>query len=189
MTDVNNNNKRLSKKQEALLWRRNKVMQMHISGLTQFEIADTLKVSQASVSLDLAYIREQSREQLKDIIQKEIPLQFSKCRTALQFIQKETYKMYLDAKNDNMKLAALQAFSDAQREEFELVSNSNILDEALRFVSAHSKAFDNFLNAQQQKQEEGNELQRFKTMNISYLIIPLTMLGMVTCKSLSYALF
>jgi hypothetical protein len=30
---------------------------------------------------------------------------------------------------------------------------------------------------------------RFKTMNITYLITPLIMLGMVACKALSYALF
>lgn len=116
--------------------------------MSQMEIADALQISQASVSLDLAYIREQSREQLRNIIHQEIPLQWTKCRTALQFMQKVALKMFNDAKNDNMKLAALQTFGDAQEKEFELVSNSNILDEALRFVATHSKALDN-LNKKQ----------------------------------------
>jgi hypothetical protein len=35
-----------------------------------------------------------------------------------------------------MKLSALHVFGEAQEKEFELVSNSHVLDEALRFVSS-----------------------------------------------------
>jgi DNA-binding CsgD family transcriptional regulator len=48
MTKVN---KKLTKKQEALLWRRNKVLQMSMAGMSQMDIADALKISQGSVSI------------------------------------------------------------------------------------------------------------------------------------------
>jgi hypothetical protein len=134
-----NNPKRSKTKRELELElieiRRNRCLELHMSGLTQQAIGKSLNISQASVSLDIAAIREEAKERLNHVIEKELPLQWLKTRTAIQFMQRESLRMFYEAKTDNTKLAALQAFGNAQKEEFELCANSTVIDEALKFVS------------------------------------------------------
>jgi transcriptional regulator len=55
----------LSTKAE-LEWRRSKVVEMKAQALTQIEIARQLQVSTASISSDVAFIREQAKESIKE---------------------------------------------------------------------------------------------------------------------------
>lgn len=84
--------------------------------------------------MDFAAIRLEAQERLNNVIEKELPLQWLKTRTAIQLMQRESLKMFQQAKSENIKLAALQAFGNAQREEFQLVSNSDVLDKCMRYV-------------------------------------------------------
>ena len=156
MTKVNNPNKRLTKKQEALLWRRNKVLQMSMAGMSQMDIADALKISQGSVSLDISYIKEESREQLQSVITDIIPLQWRRTRMALQFIEREALQLWKNAQNDTMKMHALALFSDTYQKEFELCANSTVLDEAIKFVSTNNmkQVLEHY---EQQKKEDKND--------------------------------
>jgi hypothetical protein len=111
-------------------------MERYMKGMSQVEISKELQISPELVSLDLKHIREESKKSLNNIVERELPLAFTKARRSLQFIQKEALKVWEHAKTDQMKLSALHVFGEAQEKEFELVSNSHVLDEALRFVSS-----------------------------------------------------
>jgi len=56
ITKVNNlgKNRRLTKKQEAINWRRNRVMQYYMMGYSETEIARQLQISQPTISNDIA---------------------------------------------------------------------------------------------------------------------------------------
>jgi hypothetical protein len=99
-----------------LIWRRSEVMERFMQGMTQSEISKDLKLSPELVSLDLKHIREEARERLNNVIERELPLQWMKTRTAIQFMQKEALKIFKEstASSSNVKLAALQAFGNAQ---------------------------------------------------------------------------
>jgi len=51
-------------------------------------------------------------------------------------MQKEALKIFKEstASSSNVKLAALQAFGNAQRDEFALISNSDVLDKCMKYV-------------------------------------------------------
>jgi hypothetical protein len=85
--------KKLTKKQESIQWRRNRVMQYHMMGLSETEIAKQLQINQPTISNDIAFIRAESTKQIQTLIQNELPLQFRKCRSALQLIQKISVRL------------------------------------------------------------------------------------------------
>jgi hypothetical protein len=126
--------KKLSQKQLAIQWRRAKCVELLIAGNNFSQIAEHLKVSNALITMDFAAIRSEAQERLNNVIEKELPLQWLKTRTAIQLIQQESLRMFREAKTDNIRLAALQAFGNAQREEFALISNSDVLDKCMQYV-------------------------------------------------------
>jgi DNA-binding transcriptional regulator LsrR (DeoR family) len=46
-------------------WRRNKVHQLLVRGYNQYEIADTLKISQPTISRDLDFLRKRAHQDLQ----------------------------------------------------------------------------------------------------------------------------
>lgn len=140
-TEVNNtvsHKRRVTKKQEAINWRRNKVMQYNMTGMNQMDIADALQISQASVSLDLSYIKEESKQQLQSVISDIIPLQWRRTREALQFVERELLQIWKGAKTEALKMQALTFFSDTYLKEMELCANATVIDEALKFVNSNT---------------------------------------------------
>ncbi|MFL6459997.1 MAG: hypothetical protein ACJ71J_03440 [Nitrososphaeraceae archaeon] len=61
----------MSKKIKAneIQWRRSKVIEMRARGMSQIEIARELQVSEASISLDMQYLRIQAKESIRDTSQ------------------------------------------------------------------------------------------------------------------------
>ena len=54
-------------KANEIEWRRSKVIEMRASGMSQAEIARELRVSEASISLDMQYVREQAKKYIKQM--------------------------------------------------------------------------------------------------------------------------
>lgn len=148
--------KKLTKKQQAIQWRRSKCVELLMTGYNFSQIADHLKVSNALITMDFAAIRLEAQERLNNIIEKELPLQWLKTRTAIQLMQRESLRIFHGAKTDSAKLEALKAFGLAQREEFELVSNSHVLDKCMQYVfdMNNSQQQQNKTKAEEQQQEE-----------------------------------
>ncbi|MFL6401790.1 MAG: hypothetical protein ACJ72J_19700 [Nitrososphaeraceae archaeon] len=70
-------------KAEQLQWRRSKVIEMRSRGLNQIEIAQQLQVSEASISLDMQYLRSQAKESIKEYVTEHLPEQYQVCLSVL----------------------------------------------------------------------------------------------------------
>jgi DNA-binding NarL/FixJ family response regulator len=55
-------------KSQQLQWRRSKVIELRSRGLSQIEIARELQVSEASISSDIQYLREQAKGTIREYI-------------------------------------------------------------------------------------------------------------------------
>jgi hypothetical protein len=133
----------------------NKTLELYMTGANETEVAKILQVSQATISVDLKVVKEQSKVTIQNIIESEIPMAWAKARKALQYIQKEAIAIANDERtNTPQRLAALALFKDTQESEFELITNSEILNDAFRYVEAHSKTVENIKQALEQRDKE-----------------------------------
>jgi transcriptional regulator len=73
-------------KAEQLEWRRSKVIEMRARGMSQIEIARELQVSEASISLDMQYLRSQAKESIREYVTEHLPEQYQICLSALDTI-------------------------------------------------------------------------------------------------------
>jgi transcriptional regulator len=68
---------------------------MRSRGLSQIEIARELQVSEASISSDIAYLRNEAKESIKEYATEYLPEQYKVCLCALDTILKHAYEILL----------------------------------------------------------------------------------------------
>ena len=73
---------------------------MRASGMRQAEIARELQVSEASISLDMQYLRAQAKESIKKYATEYLPEQYQVCLSALDTIFKHAFDI-LETSEDN----------------------------------------------------------------------------------------
>jgi predicted transcriptional regulator len=121
-------------KANEIEWRRSKVIEMRIRGMSQAEIARELQVSEASISLDMQYLREQAKESIREYVTEHLPEQYQVCLCALDTILKHAFKILQTSEDNREKLQAMELFKDTHLVKLELLSNATTIDSALSYI-------------------------------------------------------
>ena len=102
----------MSTKADQLEWRRSKVVEMRARGLSHGEIAQELQVSRASISCDIAYLRNQAKETIREYVTEHLPEQYQVCISALDTILKHAFDILETSDDNREKLQAMELFKD-----------------------------------------------------------------------------
>ncbi|MDQ3903179.1 MAG: hypothetical protein M3247_06035 [Thermoproteota archaeon] len=97
-------------KDKEISWRRSKIIELRGYGLSQAEIAKQLQVSEASISLDMQYLREQTKETIKEYATEYLPAQYQICLAALDTILQNAFVIQQRSNDNREKLQAMQLF-------------------------------------------------------------------------------
>lgn len=119
-------------------WRRRQVFELSSKGLSQIEIARKLQIHESTISRDLDYLREQSKENLRKYVDEKLPEEYEKCLVGLTSILKEAWNTAEYAKDVREKIQALSLAKDCYGMNLELLTNATVVDDAMRFVSNHA---------------------------------------------------
>lgn len=115
-------------------WRREKVLLLVSQGYSQRDIAGQIKVSVGTVNKDLSYLREQARENIKKYVDEKIPEEYEKCLTGLNSILRESWSMSNTAVDKREKIEALKLARDCYSMRLDLLTNSNVINDSIRFI-------------------------------------------------------
>jgi transposase len=124
----------LSTKSEQLEWRRSKVVELRSRGLSYAEIAQQLQVSRASIGSDVQYLRNQTKESIKEYVTEDLPEQYQVCLVALDSIIKRAFDIIETSEDNREKLQAMKLFKDSHLVKLELLSNATTIDSALSYI-------------------------------------------------------
>ena len=127
----------LNLRMQQIEWRRCQVMELSSKGYNQSEIARKLQLPKWTISRDVAYVREQSKKNIRRYIDETLPFEYEKCLVGLKSILKESWKMAEQSEDKREKIQALSLAEDCIEKISELLTNATVVDEAIRFVSAH----------------------------------------------------
>jgi hypothetical protein len=75
----------------SLEWRRSKVQELASQGYNQSEISRIFQISQPTINRDIAYLRQQAKENIKRYIDERLPEEYEKCLVGLTSILKEAW--------------------------------------------------------------------------------------------------
>ncbi|MFL6435008.1 MAG: hypothetical protein ACJ71O_14895 [Nitrososphaeraceae archaeon] len=131
-----------TKMQQIIEWRRAKVMELQSKGESnQSEIARILQVDKSIICRDIAYLRQQSKDNIKKYIDERLPEEYEKCMVGLNAITREAWTTAQSTEDKREKIQALSLAKDCYSMKLDLLTNATVVDDAIRFVSnSHSKA-------------------------------------------------
>jgi hypothetical protein len=105
----------------------------------QSEIARVLQVDKSIVCMDIAYLRQQSKDNIKKYIDERLPEEYEKCMIGLTSILKEAWTTSLQTEDKREKIQALSLAKECYSMKLDLLTNATVVDDAIRFVSQKSK--------------------------------------------------
>jgi predicted transcriptional regulator len=115
-------------------WRRSKVQELASQGLNQSEISRILQISQPTINRDIAYLRQQAKENIKRYIDERLPEEYEKCLVGLTAITKEAWNTANQTEDKREKIQALSLAKECYSMKLDLLTNATIIDDAIRFV-------------------------------------------------------
>ena len=95
-----------------------------------------------TVSRDISYLREQAKSNIRKHINETLPMEYEKCLVGLTSILKEAWKT-AESYDKRERLQALSLAKDCYEMKLELLTNATVVDEAIKFVSAHKNQGSN----------------------------------------------
>src|SRR5438045_6403340 len=105
----------------------------------QSEIARILQVDKSIICRDIAYLRQQSKHNIKRYIDERLPEEYEKCLVGLNAITKEAWNTAQSTENKREKIQALSLAKECYSMKMDLLTNATVVDDAIRFVSQTSK--------------------------------------------------
>jgi len=120
-------------------WRRRQVFELSSKGLNQVEIARRLQIHESTISRDLDYLREQSKENIRKYVDERLPEEYEKCLVGLTAIQKEAWTAAERTEDTREKMQALSLAKECYGMKLELLTNATVVDDAIRFVDVKAK--------------------------------------------------
>jgi hypothetical protein len=133
------NHSQLQQQQQQILWRRAKVMELSSQGYSQVEISRTLQISEPTISRDIDYLRQQSKQKIRKYIDETLPEEYEKCLVGITSILREAWNTSQNAEiNKKEKIHALTLAKECYSMKLELLTNATVVNDAIKFVSSNN---------------------------------------------------
>jgi hypothetical protein len=122
-----------------IAWRRSQVLELASKGYSQSHIARVLQVDKSVICRDITALNQQSKENIKKYVDEKLPNEYEKCLVGLTAILRESWDMAQQPDIDRReKIQALALAKECYTTKLELLTNANVVDDAIKFVAGHS---------------------------------------------------
>lgn len=124
-SEIAENEKRRKKKyKENVELRRDLVQTLLVRGNTQWEIAESLDVSQPTISRDIQWIRSVAKKELKDTLEKKLPEEYHKYLVGIDEVLRHAWNIALSgAAAEKTQLDALQFVIECSKHKMDVIMN------------------------------------------------------------------
>ena len=127
-SEIAENEKRRKKKyKENAELRRDWVQTLLVRGNTQWEIAESLEVSQSTISRDIQWIRSVAKKELKDTLGKKLPEEYHKYLVGIDEVLRHAWDIALSGAVEKTRLEALEFVIECNKHKMDVISNPPLL--------------------------------------------------------------
>jgi IS30 family transposase len=147
------------RQKKIIEYRRQEIARMLVYGMNQSEIARQLNVSQPTINKDIAVMQESAREELKTHIQIALPHTHMICVRGIDEVLKTAWGIIGSAKNDYVKIHALNLIHAAYITKQNLSTDGTIINNALEVINK-SKEDLKQLQGEQQREDIREEVSQ-----------------------------
>ena len=150
-----------TKKQQQLQWRRHRVLALLAEDYSQNEIASILQVSPASISKDVAYLKDQSRLLLRVHLKQTFPLEYQQALINLKSIRRQAREMLSKPETDDrVKSRLFIVIKDITESIMRLVSQGDAIDNTITFAEDKTAEAIEHMNIVKREQLQQHQQQK-----------------------------
>jgi Trp operon repressor len=150
-----------TKKQQQLQWRRHRVLALLAEDYSQNEIASVLQVSPASISKDVAYLKDQSRLLLRVHLKQTFPLEYQQALINLKSIRRQAREMLRKPETDDrVKTRLFIVIKDITESIMKLVSQGDAIDDTIAFMEEKTSEAMEHMNIVKREQHQQQKPQQ-----------------------------
>jgi hypothetical protein len=129
------------------------VFNLSSQGLSQYEIAKVLRVSQPLINSDLQYLRAQFREALRNHIEHELPLIYNQTMNGISQVIQRAYAIHDTPRvPEQIRLHALNLIAECQQRRLDMATSGSIIEQGLSYVERMRANVNNLVRAIPQDQ-------------------------------------
>ena len=120
--------RRKKKYKENAELRRDLVQTLLVRGNTQWEIAESLEVSQPTISRDIKWIKSVAKKELKDTLEKKLPQEYHTYLVGIDEVLRHSWNIALSGEAvEKTRLEALQFVIECNKHKMNVISNPPLL--------------------------------------------------------------
>lgn len=102
-------------------------------------MAKKLRLDKSIISRDIAHLRIQAKENIKNYINERLPEEYEKCLVGITSIMKEAWNTSEGTEDNREKIQALSLAKDCYSMKLELLTNATIVDDVIKFIETEKK--------------------------------------------------
>lgn len=147
---------------QMMVWRRKQVMEVCSKGYGQSDISRILKVDKSVISRDIDYLSVEAKNRINEFVSDKLPSEYEKCLLGINEILKTAWTMtYQNDIERREKLQALSLAKECYTTKLDLLTNSTILADAMKFVTRHQNQQQNQNDANgKDGKDDGNDMKQ-----------------------------
>jgi LPS O-antigen subunit length determinant protein (WzzB/FepE family) len=118
----------------AIQWRRSQVLSKLVMGWSQADIARELQIHPSTISLDVQFLKEQSKKELETHLQERLPFEYSRAINGINNVLKRASEILDESKDNKTKMEALKLQMELYKSIMSLATDGGIVERAMKMA-------------------------------------------------------
>jgi hypothetical protein len=155
-SDIQDQNQNQDRKftKSAIKWRRDMVFSKLVKGCTQVEIARELKIHPSTISLDVQFLKEQSKKQLETHLSDRLPFEYARAMEGINNVLKRVSEISDSAVDNKIKMECLKLQMELYKSLVSMATDGGIIERAMKMVRVISPLPGEDIPAESQEEKE-----------------------------------
>jgi DNA-binding Lrp family transcriptional regulator len=144
--------------QRLIELRRARIMELLCTGHTsQVSIAETLNVSEPTVSRDIRFLKDRARKELETHFQERLPFEYARAMAGINATLARVAELLKEAKDPKTKIECMKLQMDLWKIVMSMATDGGIIERAMKIVKGFEREDTSKVKMSSDKKEEEGE--------------------------------
>jgi predicted transcriptional regulator len=117
---------------EMIEWRRNTVLSKLAKGYSQVDIAKELQLHPSTISLDVQYLKEKARDELKTHLTEKLPWEHARAMNGINDLLRRAYELLDKTTDPKMQLQTISVLTGLYGTVMSLATDGGVIEQSLK---------------------------------------------------------
>ena len=134
------------------------MLELSSKGYSQSDIAKKLQLDKSIISRDVAHLRTQAKENIKNYINERLPEEYEKCLVGITSIMKEAWRTSEGTEDNREKIQALSLAKDCYSMKLDMLTNAAVVDDVIKFIETEKEKNNDIQRPQEKATDSASKI-------------------------------